>query len=69
MDVNFSLWLLRSSSGLTQSQLAQRIGTSRQAVGQWEVSRQPTVENLQKLAQGLRVPVSVVLALAETRRV
>jgi transcriptional regulator with XRE-family HTH domain len=67
VDTSFSLWLLRESQELTQQQLAKRIRRPRQLVSDWEVGQLPTVESLRRLSRGLRVPVSVILLLAEAR--
>ncbi len=67
-SVSFSLWLLRESQGLTQEQLAKRIRRPRQLVSEWEIGQPPTAESLRRLSRGLRIPVSVILRLAEARR-
>ena len=67
MHVCEVLWLLRTSMGLTQSQLARRIHRPRTHISRWEIDRAPNISTLFLLARGLRVSVSSILLLAEAR--
>ena len=68
LDLSFSLWLLRSSRALTQNELARRLSTTRQTIGNWETGEKiPTLDSLRKLCRGLSVPVRVCLQVAEAR--
>src|ERR1035437_4208826 len=62
-----TLWLLRECQGLSQTQLALRMGVNRQSVSRWEIGRPTTVESSRRLSLGLRVPVWLILCLAEAR--
>lgn len=53
---------LRKGAGLTQDQLAQRVGVSRQAVSRWELGEAaPETEKLLPLARALGVTVDELL--------
>ena len=68
-DLGFALWLIRMAQGLTQTQLARKVHTTRQAVGNWETGlKSPTVESLGRLCRGLQVPVNVCVRIAEGRK-
>ena len=67
-DLGFSLWLLRSSRGWSQRQLARRLGVPRQSVSNWEIGvKTPTLRNLRKLCKSLDISVAVLVQLAEAR--
>lgn len=78
MGVGYLIWAARREASLSQSALARRLGTSRQAIGRWERGEQlPTVHTLERVAAetglelviGLRRPDSATgefVALGET---
>ena len=52
----------RKKAGLTQEQLAERVGLSPQAISKWENGRNlPDLENLMQLAEQLNVPYSQLM--------
>mgnify|MGYP002626442912 CR=1 FL=1 len=52
--------------GLTQEELARRVGVTRQAVSRWELGQtEPGIETLKALAETLGAPVSMLLDLPE----
>ncbi|AEB06358.1 transcriptional regulator, XRE family [Coriobacterium glomerans PW2] len=54
--------LIRKIIGLTQAQLAERIGVARTTVTQWENgTSNPPIKTIQRLAQTLGVPVTIVV--------
>ncbi len=58
MDVFGKLAELRKKSGLTQSEVAEELGVSRQAVSRWETGEiSPSVENLRRLSKLYGVPM------------
>lgn len=58
---------LRRQSGLSQEQLANRIGVSRQAISKWESGTgRPEIENLVALADVFAVSVDALLGVAAT---
>lgn len=58
----------RRARGLSQEQLAERIGISRQALGKWENDTAlPGLDNLQALAEALGVSVDALLGLPAPR--
>lgn len=57
-----SLMKLRVLRGISQQQLAERLGVSRKTVGEWERGdRVPSIRRLLPLAEALGVPVDVVI--------
>ena len=53
---------LRQSKGLSQAELAERIGKKRSAVGNYESgTREPDLETLRALAEALNVSVAALL--------
>jgi len=53
----------RKAAGLTQSELARRIGVSRSQLCDWEAGRRhPKIENLEKIADALGVEMISMLA-------
>ena len=51
----------RLKAGLTQSELAEKLGIPYQSIGQWERGlRSPKIETLQKIADALNVPLGVL---------
>ena len=62
MDQATRIRLARQRAGLTQAQLASRLGVRQSAVSQWEKGRvSPELETRIKLAALLRMPLSDVL--------
>ena len=60
---------LREATGLTQAQVAEKLGMSQRAYSHWE--RRPVAlrpEQLQSLATALNIPVGTLLANGETKR-
>lgn len=58
---------LRRQSGLSQEQLANRIGVSRQAISKWESGTgRPEIENLVALADVFAASVDALLGVAAT---
>jgi putative transcriptional regulator len=53
---------LRQRRGLTQAELARRIGVHRVTIATWETGRfRPSVDGLPRLAKALGVPVTELL--------
>lgn len=59
------LRLIREQHGLTQDELAQRVGMSLSQIHRLEKGSQPNADTLVKLAQALDVSVDYLLGLAE----
>ena len=60
---------LREAAGLTQAQVAEKLGMSQRAYSHWE--RRPVAlrpEQLQSLATALNIPVGMLLANGESKR-
>ena len=59
MDYNFNTELkrLRKSKGITQEQLADKVGVSPQAVSKWEISSYPDAQLLPVIADALDVTI------------
>ncbi len=59
MDMATRVRVARQRAGMTQSQLAERIGVSRGAVANWEVSERPrpSASNLMEVATMTEVSV------------
>lgn len=52
----------RKSAGLTQQQLAERVGVSRQQIQKWECGeRTPKLKNIIKLAAALDLPLEELI--------
>lgn len=67
MDFGDRLKQIRTSQGLSQEQLAEKIGVSRQAITKWETKRGlPDVENMIILAEIFKITLDE-LVLQETR--
>lgn len=59
------LFSLRAKSGLSQSQLAERIGVTNKAVSKWENGRaKPTTKTLNKLAVVFNIPLEEMFDMA-----
>ena len=62
MTVSEKIQEARSKAGLTQQQLADKLGVSQQYIGIYESGkRQPKIQTLQKIADALGVPVTEFL--------
>jgi transcriptional regulator with XRE-family HTH domain len=59
---------LRKAKGLTQKQVAERIGVSAAAVTQWETGGGIDMPNLKKLAKALEIPAKVLIDEEEADR-
>lgn len=56
----------RKRSGLSQEQLAEKVGVSRQAVSKWELNEaQPEIEKLIALTRALEISSDVLLGLRD----
>lgn len=67
-DINFAIRLMRQARGLTQGQLAARVGTTRQKVNAIERRHMvPTLSNLARYSAALNVPTSTLLRFAQCR--
>lgn len=61
--VNISIRQIRESAGITQAELARRLGITQPAVARWESGRrQPRVESLQRIADALGLNLSVIFS-------
>lgn len=55
----------REKLGLTQTELAKRLNTTRQCISSWEIGRtQPDVASIEKLSQVLGCPVPVMMGMS-----
>lgn len=62
MTIKQKLKLLRKRMGMSQLELSEKLGVSRQAVSGWEAgSSRPSTENLQCLSKLYGVPLEVLL--------
>ena len=67
-DYNFGNYILhlREKSGLTQAELALKVGVTGKAVSKWETGRsKPTTNTLRKLAALWHLPIEELLSLRE----
>lgn len=61
-DVTLSIRYLRESAGLTQGELAQKLGVSRITILRWETGEnEPRSRHIRDLARILDVPVPLIL--------
>lgn len=70
-DYKFGNYILelRRKSGLSQSELADRIGVTNKAVSKWETGKsKPTTDTLRKLAAIFHVPIEQLLSLKDKER-
>lgn len=66
MTVGERIKAARKQAGLTQKELAERLGLSFQAIAQWENNlRKPKLETLQKIAAALEVPIYELMEMTE----
>ncbi len=65
------LKLMRSQRGLTQEEVAERVGVSRQAVAKWEKGESlPDIESCVKLAELYEIPLDMLVrGLKETSEI
>ena len=69
MELADQIALLRKKSGLSQEELGEKIGVSRQAVSKWESGKAvPELENLKELSRIFGVSLSELLQLEENRK-
>jgi transcriptional regulator with XRE-family HTH domain len=62
MKLNEKLYQLRKKNGLTQTDVAEKLGISRQAVSRWEIGvAVPSLENIKILSELFGVPVENLL--------
>lgn len=62
MKIGSNIKLYRKQKGLTQKQLAEKIGTTDSAITRYESdSREPSIETITKIAVALGVPVSKLI--------
>ena len=70
VDFGEKLKLLRKRSGLSQEQLAQRLGVTKGMVSSYETSmRMPSYPVLLKIAQLFHVSADVLLGMASDERI
>lgn len=63
--VNISIRQLRDTAGITQLELAERLGVSQPAVARWESGRRmPRLDTLQRIADALGLNLSVIFSAA-----
>ena len=61
-----SLWMARLAFGLSQRELASRVGTSRTHISRIETGQLlPDIQTLRRVAESLGVPASVIVGIAE----
>jgi len=69
VEISFAIWLLRQARQMTQSQLATRMGATRQQISRLEIGAQlPTIATLLRVARALKVSPRFLLLIAEHRR-
>ncbi|MDU4724860.1 helix-turn-helix transcriptional regulator [Clostridium sp.] len=62
MKIGSNIKLYRKQKGLTQKQLAEKIGTTDSAITRYESdSREPSIETITKIAAALEVPVGKLI--------
>lgn len=62
MDVQYRIRKTRKEKGLTQEELAERMGVTQSMVGQYETNKQPPkLDTLKKIAKALDVPENYLL--------
>lgn len=68
-EIGLSVRALRRAKGMTQSQLADLVGRTTDAVSQIERGvNMPSLETLIALGDGLSVPVDALLQISDTRK-
>ena len=66
MNIANKIKQLRASAGLTQEQLANRLGISRSAVNSWEMSfSSPSLSNIIEMTQLFHVSADYILSLSD----
>ncbi len=69
MGVGYLILKARASAGLTQNELAHRIGTSQPTIARWESGAQvPSVRSLMRIADATGFELTVGLRQADRRR-
>lgn len=62
MKLDERLYQLRKNKGLTQADVAEKLGISRQAVSRWEIGAAvPTLEKLKELSELFEVPLDYLM--------
>lgn len=62
MDIGSNLSKARKLRGLSQEEVANTLGVSRQCISLWETDQTvPTLDNLTALSEALNVPISVLM--------
>lgn len=62
-NVNISIRQIRESAGITQAELARRLGVHQPLVARWESGRRmPKVETLQRIADALGLNLQVIFS-------
>ena len=60
MTIGQKIKATRKNAGLTQKELAQKMGLSFQSIAQWENDlRKPKIETLKKIADALECPIDI----------
>ena len=54
----------RENSGVTQAELARRMGVTQPQISQWETSREPDLDNVARIETGLELRRGAILRLA-----
>ncbi len=69
MSIGSNIKATRKRAGLTQSQLADMLGTSQQAVGKWESGKTvPGAESIAKIAEACGVPELIIRSGSSTAK-
>lgn len=66
MTIGNKIQSLRKEKGLTQKELAQRLGVSASMVGQYETNiRKPKLETLEKFSEALNVSITEIIDISD----
>ena len=66
LDIADRIRYLRDKAGMTQTDLAKRLGISRSAVNSWEMSlSSPSLANIIEMSQIFHVDVDYILSISE----
>lgn len=61
-DLGKNIKELRKKAGLSQLELAEKLGVSRSAVSSWEVNRnEPNIEDISKMSSLFRCPLNMLI--------
>lgn len=61
-DVANAILDMRIQCGLTQEELAKKIGTKQESIARWEAGRFPRVQSLEKIAKSLGFRLHIVIS-------